>query len=100
MQLDSLRKSIDDWALELGFQQVGVSDIDLSLAGDRLREWLAESMHGEMTWMARHGTKRYRPDELVPGTVRVLSLRMDYLTAPQDEAIEKLDHESLAYVSR
>ncbi len=100
VQLDSLRQSIDDWALELGFQQVGVSDIDLSVAGERLNAWLAESMHGEMAWMARHGSKRYRPEELVPGTVRVLSLRMDYLHAPQQEAIDKLDDATLAYVSR
>ncbi|MEM6513969.1 MAG: tRNA epoxyqueuosine(34) reductase QueG [Pseudomonadota bacterium] len=95
-----MRQSIDAWALELGFQQVGVSDIDLADAGEHLRNWLADSMHGEMQWMERHGSKRYRPDELVPGTVRVLSVRMDYLPEPQDAAIDLLDDESRAYVSR
>lgn len=100
MQLDTLRQSIDEWALELGFQQAGVSDINLADAGARLRDWLADSMHGEMDWMQRHGSKRYQPDELVPGTVRVISVRMDYLPEPQDAAIDQLDDGERAYVSR
>ncbi|MEM1174282.1 MAG: tRNA epoxyqueuosine(34) reductase QueG [Pseudomonadota bacterium] len=100
MTLESLRQSIDTWALELGFQQVGVSDINLADAGVRLRAWLKDSMHGEMDWMERHGSKRYQPEELVPGTVRVISLRMDYLPQAQGAAIEQLDDGTRAYVSR
>ena len=58
---------------------MGVADLDLSQAEQRLHDWLAAGRHGEMGWMAAHGHKRSRPAELEPETVRVLSLRMDYL---------------------
>ena len=74
-----LAEDIRSWALELGFSQLGISDIDLSEHEDHLRRWLAAGYQGEMAWMGAHGNKRSRPDELVPGTCRVLSLRMDYL---------------------
>ncbi len=76
--LTTLRQSIDDWAAELGFQQVGVTDVDLSQHEPYLQRWLAAGHHGSMGWMTHHGNKRSRPDDLVPGTIRVLSLRMDY----------------------
>jgi epoxyqueuosine reductase len=98
--LQSLKNDIEAWARELGFQELGVSDIDLQQAETRLREWLDDGYHGTMSYMSRHGTKRTRPDELVPGTVRVISVRMDYLPQRQEEAIGLLDHDSRAYVSR
>ncbi len=64
--------------MELGFQQVGIADIDLREHEPRLREWLRKGFHGDMAYMQRHGMKRARPAELVPGTVRVISVRMDY----------------------
>src|SRR5258708_32156497 len=64
---------------ELGFQAVGIAEADLSAAEPRLLEWLARGWHGEMEYMARHGALRARPAELEPGTVRVISCRMDYL---------------------
>ncbi len=67
------------WAAELGFSQIGVADVDLSSAEPRLMDWLARGFHGEMHYMAAHGLKRARPAELVPGTVRVITARMDYL---------------------
>jgi epoxyqueuosine reductase len=67
------------WALELGFSQIGVADIDLSQAETSMLSWLAQGFHGEMTYMARHGTKRSRPAELVAGTVRIITARMNYL---------------------
>ena len=67
------------WALELGFSQIGVADIDLSSAEPGLLAWLEAGFHGSMHYMQSHGLKRARPAELVPGTLRVLSLRMDYL---------------------
>jgi len=91
---------IRQWGKELGFQRIGVSDIDLSHAESRLAEWLEEDNHGAMHYMQRHGNKRSRPAELVPGTMRIISARMDYLPQSQDDAIPLLDHESRAYLSR
>ncbi len=96
----TLKHEISGWCRELGFQQAGISDIDLRDAESRLVEWLDARFHGTMHYMERHGHKRSRPDELVPGTVRVISVRMDYLVEEQDEAIALLDHDSKSYVSR
>jgi epoxyqueuosine reductase len=78
-ELDALIRRIRIWALQLGFQQLGVADVDLSAAEERLREWLQAGYGADMHWMALHGSRRSRPAELVPGTVRVISVRMDYL---------------------
>ncbi len=67
------------WGLELGFSQIGVSDVDLSSAEPGLLAWLAAGFHGEMGYMAQHGLRRARPAELLPGTVSVITARMDYL---------------------
>ena len=98
--LSALKEDIFRWGAELGFQQLGVSDINLDEAESRLAQWLADGMHGEMAYMSRHGTKRSRPEQLVPDTVRVISARMDYLPHDQERARKLLDHESRAYVSR
>ncbi|WP_091567824.1 tRNA epoxyqueuosine(34) reductase QueG [Oryzisolibacter propanilivorax] len=79
------------WARELGFSQIGVAGVDLSSAEAGLMQWLAQGFHGEMHYMAAHGTKRARPAELVPGTVSVITARMDYLprdTPPGWQAVE------------
>jgi epoxyqueuosine reductase len=82
--LGNLSSSIKQWGRELGFQAVGIADADLSAAEPRLLEWLAQGWHGEMEYMARHGALRARPAELKPGTLRVISCRMNYLNdAPQ-----------------
>lgn len=73
---------MQDWARELGFSQIGVSGVDLSSCEDGLLQWLAAGFHGSMDYMAAHGLKRARPAELVPGTVSVITARMDYL--PRD----------------
>ena len=98
--LAGLKADIVRWSEELGFQQLGVSDVDLTAAEMRLGEWLADDFHGEMDYMDKHGSKRSRPAELVPGTLRVISVRMDYLAPGQDHAADLLDHESRAYISR
>ena len=98
--LSALKADIIRWGAELGFQQLGVSDIKLGQAEAQLVQWLADGMHGEMGYMSRHGTKRSRPEQLVPDTVRVISARMDYLPHDQEEAKKLLDHDSRAYVSR
>jgi epoxyqueuosine reductase len=97
--LDALARSIRAWGRELGFQAVGIADVDLGPTASRLSEWLARGFHGEMTYMARHGVTRARPAELVPGTVRVISARIDYLpdAAPGESVLA--DREK-AYVSR
>lgn len=96
----ALADDIRRWGEELGFQQIGFSDIDLRQAEDRLATWLARKFHGEMSYMSRHGVKRSRPDQLVPGTVSVITARMDYLADDQDRAKSLLDHPHKAYVSR
>ncbi len=97
--LAALARDIKRWARELGFQQAGIADVDLEAAGARLRAWLARGFHGEMDYMARHGSKRWRPAELVPGTLRVISLRMDY-RPPEDDPRLVLEDPAMAFVSR
>jgi len=82
---------INAWARELGFSQIGVAGIDLSSAEPGLRQWLDNGFHGEMDYMAAHGMRRARPAELVPGTVSVITARMNYLpreTPPDWQAVE------------
>jgi epoxyqueuosine reductase len=95
-----LKNDIRRWSSELGFQQLGISDVDLSTAEQRLAQWLQAKFHGTMEYMHRHGSKRSHPEELIPGTVRVISVRMDYFPESQDVARQCLDHESTAYISR
>ncbi len=80
--LIALVSQLREWATALGFSQIGVADVDLSSAEPGLLAWLNNGFHGDMVYMARHGVKRARPAELVPGTVRVITARMDYL--PRD----------------
>jgi epoxyqueuosine reductase len=82
-----LAERIKAWGKELGFQAVGIADADLSAAEPRLLEWLAKGWHGEMEYMARHGALRARPAELKPGTLRVISCRMDYLNGLSEETV-------------
>ena len=96
----ALKAQVLAWCRELGFRQAGVCDIDLAAAGQRLEDWLAAGFHGSMRYMERHGSKRSRPEELVPGTVRAISVRMDYLPEPAEDARALLDHPSRAYISR
>ncbi len=83
--LDELASRIKAWGQELGFAEVRIADIDLSAAEAGLQAWLDAGMHGDMDYMASHGMKRARPDELVPGTVRVITARMNYLPGAADE---------------
>jgi epoxyqueuosine reductase len=96
----ALKADIVRWGTDLGFQQIGVSDTDLSLAESRLQEWLAQDFHGDMHYMHKHGDKRSKPEKLIPGTLRVISVRMDYLPESQQHASELLDHDTKAYLSR
>ncbi|WP_105264861.1 tRNA epoxyqueuosine(34) reductase QueG [Pseudoalteromonas sp. T1lg76] len=94
-----LAQQIKQWASELGFADAAICDIDLRQHEAQLQRWLDLGYHGEMNFMAEHGTKRSRPDELVPGTQRVISLKMHYL--PPDAGFAKtLKDPNLAYISR
>jgi len=99
VDISELAAQIKLWGRELGFQQVGITDIDLSLAETRLQQWLADGYQANMAWMSAHGHKRSRPAELEPGTLRVISLRMDYLPA-DTAAMTVLRDPSKAYLSR
>jgi epoxyqueuosine reductase len=90
MDYAALATRIKQWGRELGFQAVGIADTDLAAAENRLGDWLGRGWHGEMDYMARHGALRARPAELVPGTQRVISCRMDYLPAADAAAGDPL----------
>lgn len=99
LDLDTLAQSIKDWGRELGFQQVGIADVHLGEHEAHLQRWLEAGFQGEMDYMAAHGSKRSHPEELVPGTLRVVSLRMDYL--PGDTQMsQRLAQPEQAYISR
>jgi epoxyqueuosine reductase len=100
LDLPKLAGVIKRWGRELGFQQIGITDTNLGEHEGYLLNWLAAGYHGEMDYMARHGMRRSRPAELLPGTLRVITARMDYL--PPAAAIPEtvLQDSELAYVSR
>ena len=82
---------MQEWARELGFSQIGVAGVDLSAAEPGLCAWLAQGFHGDMHYMAAHGLKRARPAELVPGTVSVITARMDYLPRATPEGWQAVE---------
>ena len=96
----ALRDDIRRWGAALGFQQIGVADCDLSAAEPGLAEWLARGWHGDMDYMARHGSKRSRPAELVPGTLRVISARIDYTPLAARDSWSVIADGSRAFISR
>lgn len=98
--LTRLATAIKRWGHNAGFQQVGITGIELEEDERRLERWLTLGRHGEMGYMRRHGRRRSRPDELRPGTVSVISARMDYLPPHARDPLEVLDAPQLGYVSR
>ncbi|MBL1456790.1 MAG: tRNA epoxyqueuosine(34) reductase QueG [Methylophaga sp.] len=96
----ALLEDMQIWARSLGFQQLGVSDIDLSAAEDQLQQWLARGFHGEMEFMQRHGSLRTHPEELVPGTIRVITARMDYWPETAADAWQVIGESELGFISR
>ncbi len=86
-------------AREAGFQRCGIAGVELDEDETHLRDWLARGLHGSMDWMARHGDKRARPGELIPGTLRVISVGMDYGRDPA-QAWDTLEQGERAYVAR
>ncbi len=95
----ALAEQVKTWGRELGFQQIGIADTDLDRHERYLRQWLQRGYHGDMEWMAAHGNKRSRPGELLPGTLRIISARMDYLPGDTQQ-IKILKDAGKAYISR
>lgn len=95
----ALKAALREQANSLGFNGLGVADIDLRHAERHLQQWLEKGFHGEMAYMERHGTKRSRPELLVPGTVSVIAARMDYWPKAAD-AERTLSRPTRGYVSR
>lgn len=98
--LSQLAEDIRAWGFELGFQQIGITDLNIAQDEARLMQWLARGRHGEMQYMERYGHKRARPDEIVPGTIRVISARMNYVTPDARAAEDVLGDSTLAFISR
>jgi epoxyqueuosine reductase len=96
----ALAGRIKEWGRQLGFQAVGISDTNLDDAEVHLLEWLARGYHGEMDYMAKHGAKRSRPAELVPGAMRVISVRLDYFPPAARDSWEVLEDGERAFISR
>ena len=99
-ELNSLKAQMKLWAGELGFSMIGIADTDLSQAETRLIEWLADGRHGDMHYMAKHGDRRTQPAAIQPGTVRVVSVRMDYLPDSATPPTTILQDSTKGYVSR
>jgi epoxyqueuosine reductase len=95
-----LTDRIRQWGAELGFQAVGISDTNLGEAEARLKQWLVNGYHGAMDYMAKHGSKRSRPAELIPGTLRVISVRLNYYPDNIKDAREVLADGERAFISR
>ena len=95
-----LAERIKTWGRELGFQQVGITGVDLAEDEQQLHDWLAQGQHGEMDYMQRHGDKRSRPQALIPGTLRIVSVRLDYGTSDDAAAWQTLEDGERAYVAR
>jgi epoxyqueuosine reductase len=97
---DQLLRSIIDWSQALGFQQLGVSDIELSEHEQHLNRWLRAGFHGEMHYMAKHGSKRSHPEQLVDNTCRVISVRMDYMPPDCKQSDTVLNNPEQGFISR
>ena len=99
-ELTALKTQMKLWARELGFSKIGIADTDLSQAETRLIEWLADGRHGDMHYMAKHGDRRTQPAAIHPGTVRVVSVRMDYFPDSATPPTTILQDSTKGYVSR
>ena len=98
--LVTLAVSIKQWGQDFGFQKVGISDINLAEAENHLQNWVKKGFHGEMDYMHKHGLKRSRPERLIEGTQRIISVRMDYLPESLTTINQQLDNPLNAFISR
>jgi len=97
---DHLATQVEKWSKKLGFQQLGISDTQLDKHETHLLNWLDKGFHGEMQYMENHGTKRSRPNDLIEGTIRVISVRMDYRPAQCADSETVMNDSSLGFISR
>jgi epoxyqueuosine reductase len=95
-----LAEKIKSWGIELGFQQIGIADTQLTEAENHLNQWVDKGFHGDMHYMHKHGVKRSRPDLLHSGTVSIISARMDYLPESSEHINHALDNPIAAFISR
>jgi epoxyqueuosine reductase len=102
LDFTQLTRAIKDWGEELGFQDICIADAgaEMTQAESGLNEWLRHGYHGEMDYMAKHGTRRTRPAELVPGTLRVISARMNYMPAEARDSWQVIRDGEKAFISR
>lgn len=98
--LYQLTQQIKQWGLELGFADIGISNTNLSHYEPLFEDWLAHQYHGDMDYMAKHGRKRSRPEQLEPGTLSLISVRMNYFDGDAHSAISQLHAPHKAYISR
>lgn len=99
LDMDTLASRIKQWGRELGFQQIGITDVDLGEHRARFQRWIDAGHHGDMDYMTKHGSLRTHPEQLVEGTQRIIVARMDYLP-PEVETTKVLSHPEQAYISR
>jgi epoxyqueuosine reductase len=100
MDLTALADQIKRWGTDLGFAAVGIADCDLTAAENELQKWLTKGFHGEMDYMATHGTMRSRPAELIPGTTRIITVRLDYFPPGSADPESILADPNTAYIAR
>lgn len=96
----TIANTVKQLGIDLGFQQIGITDTDLSSAETYLMQWLSQGQQGDMEWMARHGKKRSQPAKLVPDTLRIITARLDYLPPDCEQMQTILEDPSRAYISR
>jgi epoxyqueuosine reductase len=97
---ETIEQRVKRWGMELGFDAVAIAGTDLAEEEARLLEWLGRGWHGEMDYMARHGVRRARPAELIPGTVSIITARLDYQPADARDAQAVLEDPERAFISR
>ena len=95
-----LATNVKTWGRALGFQEIGISDTELTREEIYLQQWLDSGYHGDMDYMARHGTARTRPGQLVPGTVRVITARLNYQPPVARDSWQTLEDPDTAFISR
>ncbi|MDX2504692.1 MAG: tRNA epoxyqueuosine(34) reductase QueG [Gammaproteobacteria bacterium] len=100
VKFSDLAKKVKQWGKDLGFQAIGITDTDLTRAEQRFNTWIEHKMHGEMSYMSRHGSKRTRPAELEIGTISIISARMDYFPEPAELSINLLQQPGKGYIAR
>ena len=98
--LQALADDIKSWGKAMGFSQIGITDTDLASAEPHYQAWIEKGFHGAMDYMAKHGNKRTQPQELVAGTMRVISVRMDYQPPQAKPTEEVLEQSEQAFISR